>query len=196
LTPRGNNLITNADELINPVDGNWDEQMIRDLFWSAYHQQWTYKFRGNLIQEQASGIGDEKVWEKLWQLQIPSKIKIFGRRVLHGDLPCKGILANRHIENSSSCPACHDDCEDIKHFLFTCSRAKEIWQSLGVWRKLERVLESDRSGSVLVADLIKISRPLEKLNSFGLAELILTGGWYIWWERRKFVHGEPIQRPV
>ena len=149
-----------------------------------------YKFRGNLIQEQASGIGDEKVWEKLWQLQIPSKIKIFGRRVLHGDLPCKGILANRHIENSSSCPACHDDCEDIKHLLFTCSRAKEIWQRLGVWRKLERVLESDRSGSVLVADLIKISRPLEKLNSVGLAELILTGGW--WWERRKFIHDEPI----
>jgi len=133
LTPRGNNLVTNVEELINPVDGNWDEQMIRDLFWSidvhrllqiplsagredivawnfnrnglfcirsAYHQQWMYKFRGNLIQEQASGVGDEKVWEKLWQLQIPSKIKIFGRRVLHGDLPCKGILANRHIENS------------------------------------------------------------------------------------------------
>jgi len=138
LTHRGNNLTTNVEELINPVDGNWDEQMIRDLFWpvdvhrilqiplsagredivawnfnrnglfsirSAYHQQWMYKFRGNLIQEQASGIGDEKVWEKLWQLQIPSKIKIFGRRVLHGDLPCKGILANRHIENSSSYPA-------------------------------------------------------------------------------------------
>ena len=69
-----------------------------------------------------------------------------------------------------------DDCEDIKHLLFTCSRAKEIWQRLGVWRKLERVLESDRSGSVLVADLIKISRTLEKLNSVGLAELILTGG--------------------
>ena len=64
LTPRGNNLVTNVEELINPVDGNWDEQMIRDLFWSAYHQQWMYKFRGNLIQEQASGVGNEKVWEK------------------------------------------------------------------------------------------------------------------------------------
>ena len=29
---------------------------------------------------------------------------------------------------------------------------------------------------MLVADLIKISQPLEKLNSVGLAELILTGG--------------------
>lgn len=29
----------------------------------------------------------------------------------------------------------------------------------------------------------------------GLAELILTAAWYIWWERRQFVHGETIQRP-
>jgi len=34
------------------------------------------------------------------------------------------------------------------------------------------------------------------LNQVGLAELILTGGWYIWWERRKFVHGEAIQQPM
>ena len=59
---------------------------------------------------------------------------------------------------------------------------------LGIWRKMERVMDSDRSGSVAVADLIKMSRPLEKLNHVGLAELI-------WWERRKFVHGEVIQRP-
>lgn len=26
--------------------------------------------------------------------------------------------------------------------------------------------------------------------------MILTGGWYIWWERRKFVHGESVQNPT
>jgi hypothetical protein len=55
---------------------------------------------------------------------------------------------------------------------------------------------TDISGSVLIADLINISRPLEKLNRVGLAELILTEGWYIWWERMKIVHGESIQHPV
>lgn len=155
-----------------------------------------HKFGGNLPQYQAGGVGDEKVWKQLWQLKVPSKIKIFGWRVLHGDIPCKGVLANRHIENSSSCPACHGGCEDIKHLLFTCNRAKEIWRRLGVWNKLQRVLSTDRSGLVLIADLIKVSRPLEKLNRVGLAELILRGGWYIWWERRKFVHGESILQPA
>jgi len=39
-----------------------------------------------------------------------------------------------------------------------------------------RVLASDRSGSVLLADFINNSRPVMNLNEVGLAELILTGG--------------------
>jgi len=37
--------------------------------------------------------------------------------------------------------------------------------------------------------------PKGRTNLIGLAELILTGGWYIWWEHRQYVHGENIQRP-
>lgn len=32
MTPRGHNLVTTVEELINPVTGNWDENLIRDLF--------------------------------------------------------------------------------------------------------------------------------------------------------------------
>jgi hypothetical protein len=32
-TPRGNILISIVDELINPLDGRWDEELIRSLFW-------------------------------------------------------------------------------------------------------------------------------------------------------------------
>jgi hypothetical protein len=37
-----------------------------------------HKFSGNLVQEQAIGVGDVAVWRILWNLQVPSKIKIFG----------------------------------------------------------------------------------------------------------------------
>jgi len=33
LTPRGNNLVTSVEELIHPVTGAWDEELINDLFW-------------------------------------------------------------------------------------------------------------------------------------------------------------------
>jgi hypothetical protein len=163
---------------------------------SAYHLQWSSKFGGNILQQHASGVGDVDVWGKQWQLQVPRKIKIFGWRVLLGAIPCKGILANHHIGNSSNCPACQAGCEDIKNLLFTCNGAKEIWQRLSIWNMIETVLGTDRSGSVLVADLINTSKPVAKLNHVGLAELILTAGWYIWWQQRKFVHGESIQQPM
>jgi hypothetical protein len=35
LTPRGSIVISNVDELINPIDGRWDVELIRSLFWSV-----------------------------------------------------------------------------------------------------------------------------------------------------------------
>jgi hypothetical protein len=35
LTPRGNNLLTKVDELINPVTGAWNEELIKALFWEV-----------------------------------------------------------------------------------------------------------------------------------------------------------------
>jgi hypothetical protein len=29
----------------------------------------------------------------------------------------------------------------------------------------------------------------------GLAELILTRGWFLWWERRQLTHGQTVQPP-
>ena len=35
LTPRGNNLLTTVDELVNPITWTWDEELIKDLFWTV-----------------------------------------------------------------------------------------------------------------------------------------------------------------
>ncbi len=50
----------------------------------------------------------------------------------------------------------------------------------------------DRSGSVLVEEVIRKGEKVLHLNAIGVAELILKGAWYIWWERRQLVHGERI----
>ena len=229
LTPRGHNLLTTVDELIDPVTGKWDEEMIKSMFWdidanrilqiplvqgredvvawhynrkgyfsvgSAYHTQWLHKFGDNNVDLNAGSSGGERVWKTLWKLNVPAKIKIFGWRVLHGLLPCRGILANRHIGEDSSCPICRQGCEDIKHILFSCERSKEIWRVLGISEELNRLSDTDRSGSVLLADIIKQSKQIKHLNQVGLAELFLTGGWYVWWERRKQVHGDTVQNPA
>lgn len=34
-TPRGNNIITTADELINPVDLTWDAELVKSISWAV-----------------------------------------------------------------------------------------------------------------------------------------------------------------
>jgi hypothetical protein len=75
---------------------------------SAYYCQWNYKFgRGNRNESIAEGANNP-VWEKLWSLEVPSKIKFFGWRVLHAMIPCRGVLANRHIGNLGGLPVMYD----------------------------------------------------------------------------------------
>jgi hypothetical protein len=38
ITLRGTSLVTDVDELIDPVTGDWDVQMIKDLFWEDDQQ--------------------------------------------------------------------------------------------------------------------------------------------------------------
>lgn len=110
-------------------------------------------------------------------------------------LPCKGILANKHIGNTSGCPVCQRGCEDIKHMMFTCERARNVWTALGVWGQIEEILSADRSGSVIIEEAIRRGGRVEALDNVGFPELLVTAGWYIWWERRQLCHGEKIQRP-
>lgn len=118
---------------------------------SAYHVQWEamYRERGN-ASDGPGNVGNNQVWKKLWDLKLPLKLKIFGWRVLQGLVPSRGILANKYIGNSSTCPLCRSDCEDIKHLLFTCDRAREVWMAIGVWGRLQDVLTVDRSGSIIL----------------------------------------------
>jgi hypothetical protein len=136
------------------------------------------------------------VWDILWKLRIPSKINFFSWKALHGTIPGMSILADRHIPVSPQCPVCFEGPEDILHLMFSCSRAKDIWRSLGILPYIESTISLNRSGSVvleeILRDLIQVQNGIIKTD---LKELILVGAWYIWWQRREFVKGESVSPP-
>jgi hypothetical protein len=80
--------------------------------------------------------------------------------------------------------------------MFSCSRAKDIWRSLGILPYIESAISLNRSGSVvleeILRDLIQVQNGIIKTD---LKELILVGAWYIWWQRREFVKGESVSPP-
>ena len=74
---------------------------------------------------------------------------------MHGILPLKSILANRHIGTSGECPIYNEGAEDIVHLLFLCHTARELWASLGVHEIIEQAVHADRSGSAVLEYLLQ-----------------------------------------
>jgi hypothetical protein len=124
--------------------------------WPAYHIQWNRLFGDTLRRRDGQGSTEiNPVWDILWNLNIPSKTKIFIWTAFHGVLPGMAILAGRHVKVSPQCPICKNGPEDICHILFGCLRAKEVWRLLGVSEVIEHTMTMDGSGSVVLEHILR-----------------------------------------
>jgi hypothetical protein len=128
-------------------------------------------------------------------LKLPSKIKIFAWKYLPGALSVLATLADKHIPVSSQCPMCNICPEDIHHMLFMCQRAKLVWQWMGLLSIINLVILVDRSGSVIIEEVLRNLKDHTTADIHDLKELILIGAWYIWWQRREFVKGQSVAPP-
>lgn len=107
------------------------------------------------------------------------------------------MLANRHIKVPPHCPICPDGADDIRHLLFTCRRARLVWKAFGIMDRIDQALQVDRSGSVVLEEMLRWPRqnsPL--LGHLGLQETVAVGAWYIWWERREAMKGVKVKPPM
>jgi hypothetical protein len=107
----------------------------------GYYLQWKHQYGASANQLALAGSRAlNPVWKILWRLKIPSKIKKIVWR-LHGILPLKCILSNKHIGTSSECPICATGPEVVLHLLFSCSTMKDPWNSMGIYLVIEVVLD-------------------------------------------------------
>jgi hypothetical protein len=66
---------------------------------------------------------DSTWWRKVWNLQVPPKVRIFWWRVLQGFLPSKSELKRRHVAKENHCEACGEEDESIFHVAVRCTVA-------------------------------------------------------------------------
>lgn len=98
---------------------------------------------------------------------------------------------------SSECPICATDCESVQHSFFKCPRVQEIWAKLGLVSMINDLCEAEREGASVLGDLLLMpSATLPLLPDINRKELAAVAVWYIWWERRRFTHGEMLQDPA
>jgi hypothetical protein len=81
-------------------------------------------------------------------------VKIFLWKALHSTIPGMAILVARHIKVHPQCPVCKLGPEDVKHLLFTCARAKEVWEKLGILDSINQACIVDASGSVVLEHIL------------------------------------------
>ena len=94
---------------------------------SAYYRELDHQFGSRLTRTDEQGnMQINPIWKDAWRLQILGKLKHFVWKVLHGVLPCFGVLAARHIPCSTQCPCCPMGAEYVQHCLFRCRRVKEV----------------------------------------------------------------------
>ncbi|CAJ2660135.1 unnamed protein product [Trifolium pratense] len=84
---------------------------------------------------------------KLWKNDIPSKVGIFGWRLLlmipptRVSLASKGILTNSH---DLSCVFCFIDDDDCTHIFFSCTFVKQVWNRISNWLGIQLDYEDER----------------------------------------------------
>ncbi|KAM6574984.1 uncharacterized protein LOC115696372 [Cannabis sativa] len=145
----------------------------------------------------ASSLGEEDLsscshtqetwWKSFWKLNLPSKVKIFGWKVIQSSIPVAKSLYHRKILTSATCSLCQSAWESIGHALFSCCHAKEVWKFSGFsidFTNADRLQDGDY--------LMHLSSIYEK-SAF---ENILCLMWFIWSDRNNFIHGKKVKTPL
>ncbi|PNX80416.1 hypothetical protein L195_g036415, partial [Trifolium pratense] len=75
-------------------------------------------------------------FSRLWKSDVPSKIIVFGWRLLLNRLPTRTALHRRGILSNpfeSSCVFCFRHMEDETHLFFSCYFSKVVWCKVLNW---------------------------------------------------------------
>lgn len=126
------------------------------------------------------------VWERIWKLRIPNKIKVFSWRANLNILPTRDNLCKRKIMADNICELCKSDRESGIHALWECEVARDIWASSVV--KLQKFVVGQQDVIQLFEELL-VRLEVEEL------ELFLVQAWFIWNQRNLVLHRGVLQAP-
>ncbi|KAH9761073.1 putative reverse transcriptase/RNA-dependent DNA polymerase [Citrus sinensis] len=135
---------------MTPGQRNWDLDMLVDIFndrdqalitqiplssrrdddawyWSAnsrglFTVRSCYKILAYLSEPPSSNV-----WQKVWKLKVPAKVKHFIWCAVVNVLPTADNLRRCQVEVPSVCPICNAYDEIVAHCLVNCSFAKSCW---------------------------------------------------------------------
>jgi ribonuclease HI len=131
--------------------------------------------------------GLAKEWSSLWNIKVPSKIRVFLWRLARHSLPTADVLHHRHMAPQNLCALCGAQ-DSWRHSLIDCNMARCVWALLpeDLVELIININEPDAKG--WLAAVIDAVSPQE------LTRVVVTM-WAIWHARRKALHEDIYQSP-
>ncbi|KAA3465749.1 reverse transcriptase [Gossypium australe] len=117
-------------------------------------------------------------YRRLWQIEIPSKMKIFIWKISWNYIASKVNMYNRRLVNNILCPRCGGDDEMLNHLFRECPVSAEIWRMLPEVN-LTGFTNNEFSDWLT---MVVASLSLEKSRTFCIAL------WSIWGDRNSRIH--------
>ena len=89
-------------------------------------------------------------WQKIWQLKLQNKVKMFAWRMAHNSLPVRRNIARKGVKIDTVCPMCNCLDEDCGHLFFKCKRVKQCWRQMNL-ENIRVMLEQCRKGTEVMS---------------------------------------------
>jgi hypothetical protein len=144
-----------------------------------------------------AALDDDKVLalQKLWKNNVPSKVSIFGWRLLLEKLPTRESLFHKGIITSTQerhCVFCFNWEENIDHIFMTCQVTANIWRAVLKWMGSNvTIVGTVQQHFLLFGDLIKGKHSKSVKHIIWLATT-----WCIWRKRNNIIfRGENMNVP-
>ena len=122
-----------------------------------YTVKYGYQFLQRELQNtqlgQSDGLRLKPLWQAIWNLPVPSKVKNLVWRATKNSLPTKDNLVRRKIIQNGCCDACREHTEDVKYAVYSCPKLDELWKRVPQWNheNLRRAMNFvDLIGTVFV----------------------------------------------
>ena len=131
----------------------------------------------------------KKSWSSLWNVKIPSKVRIFVWRLAHTSIPTGALKHERKMAVSPVCSICNDALDTWRHSLMNCRMARCVW-ALGDEGTLEHVISNQTDDAKMWIFWL-----FDTMKEEELARVLITM-WAIWWARWRAIHDNQFQSPL
>ena len=137
--------------------------------------------------EHSSAQRDKRLWNRIWQLQVPPKVKTFVWRVCSDILPTRLNLCRKMTPLDLACAICQQHDETVAHALWGCPMAKNVWAM--VEGKLQK-------RSSYAEDFYSLVRELMPALTKNEMEVWAIVSWAIWNARNKYIFDRKQTHPA